>query len=80
MKFPDHLFQGTRKDNMDDAVKKGRQAKGLMLPQARLSAEDVIEIRRLHKYSIGYRKLSKQFSVSPTAIKKVLARETWRHI
>ena len=25
---PDHLFLGTQKDNMDDAVRKGRQAKG----------------------------------------------------
>lgn len=31
---PDHLFIGTRKDNMQDAVSKGRQAKGIKLSMA----------------------------------------------
>lgn len=40
-----HLFAGTRKQNMEDAVAKGRQAKGEDLPQTRLSVEDVHAIR-----------------------------------
>lgn len=31
---PEHLFIGTRKDNMQDAVSKGRQAKGIKLSMA----------------------------------------------
>ncbi len=41
---PNHLFTGTRTINMQDAVKKGRQAKGFMLPHTKLSNEDVKEI------------------------------------
>lgn len=41
---PDHLFLGTRKDNMQDAVSKGRQAKGFMLPHTKLSNDDVEHI------------------------------------
>lgn len=37
---PEHLFLGTRKENMQDAVLKGRQAKGFMLPQTKLSEKD----------------------------------------
>lgn len=41
---PEHLFLGTRKDNMADAVLKGRQAKGFMLPHTKLTEEDRIKI------------------------------------
>ena len=37
---PDHLFLGTRKENMEDAVSKGRQAKGFDLPHTKLSDQD----------------------------------------
>jgi hypothetical protein len=40
-----HLFAGTRKQNMEDAVAKGRQAKGAALPQTKLSVDDVHAIR-----------------------------------
>tara|TARA_R110000868_G_scaffold319497_2_gene580477 strand:+ start:2884 stop:3231 length:348 start_codon:yes stop_codon:yes gene_type:complete len=33
---PNHLWTGTKKDNSDDKVKKGRQAKGESLPQSKL--------------------------------------------
>jgi len=41
---PDHLFLGTRKDNMQDAVNKGRQAKGFMLPHTKIADSDVVDI------------------------------------
>lgn len=40
-----HLFAGTRKENMEDAVAKGRQAKGDALPQTKLTEEQVHLIR-----------------------------------
>ncbi len=41
---PAHLFSGTRHENMIDAFKKGRIAKGFKLPQTKLSDEQVDEI------------------------------------
>ena len=41
---PNHLFAGTRKDNMQDAVRKGRQARGFKLPGTKLSDEDKSKI------------------------------------
>jgi hypothetical protein len=43
---PKHLFLGTRKQNMEDAVSKGRQARGDMLPHTKIteSAEQGIAL------------------------------------
>lgn len=43
---PDHLFLGTRKDNMQDAVSKNRQAQGFMLPHTKLTNEQRIDIAK----------------------------------
>lgn len=40
---PAHLFLGTHKDNMEDAVRKGRQARGARLPQTKLTDAQVLE-------------------------------------
>lgn len=42
---PLHLFAGTRKQNMEDCVSKGRQSRGRKLPQAILSEDEVHSIR-----------------------------------
>jgi hypothetical protein len=51
---PSHLFQGTRGDNMQDALSKGRVASGLSLPQTKLSENDreliLVRINRGDKY------------------------------
>ena len=41
---PEHLLVGTRKQNMQDAVERGRIAKGFKLPQTKLSDEQVAAI------------------------------------
>lgn len=44
---PDHLFAGTDQDNSDDKVRKGRSVFGESHWRARLSSEDVRQIRCL---------------------------------
>ena len=41
---PAHLFIGTRKENMQDAVSKNRQAQGFSLPHTKLTPSQRIEI------------------------------------
>lgn len=86
---PDHLFIGTRKDNMADAVKKGRQAKGEKLSvnrrgeksvSSKLTNTDVLEIRKMNKLGVKTKEIALKFKVSADNIRRIIRRETWRHI
>ncbi|MHC3921699.1 HNH endonuclease signature motif containing protein [Alcaligenes nematophilus] len=60
---PDHLFLGTRKENMQDAVSKGRQAKGFALPQTKISAYVEAEIVAMAKQGIPYKDIASAFGI-----------------
>jgi len=61
---PDHLFTGTRKDNMQDAVAKGRQAKGFDLPITKLSEVDRKRVARLAKAGVHKETISGVYDIS----------------
>lgn len=60
---PAHLFLGTRLENMQDAVSKGRQARGKMLPRAVLSDEDKVEIANLAREGMMYSEIAARFGI-----------------
>ena len=62
----EHLFLGTRKDNMQDAKQKGRIATGFRLPQSKLSESDKKDIVNLAKQGIYYKDIAKLFGISRT--------------
>lgn len=65
---PDHLFVGTRKDNMQDAVSKGRQASGDVLPQTKLRGDAAMRaLEQIHKGRL-YADIAKDFGVTRTSI------------
>lgn len=68
-----HLTIGTRSDNIQDAVRKGRVLDGERHPGAKLTAWMVREIRRLYATG-GYsqRELAEQFGVSASTISSVV--------
>lgn len=68
---PDHLFLGTRADNMADAVKKGRQAKGDMLPQTKLSIDNRAQIMGRVRSGELYRHIASDYGVCPQLIGKI---------
>lgn len=83
---PRHLFTGTHSDNMRDAAAKGRLAlqvpgriarvSGPLHPQARLSSEQVEEVRRLYAAGkITQRELATRFGVSEQTIGHIVRRE-----
>lgn len=61
---PKHLFLGTRLQNMADAVSKGRQAKGMMLPQTVVTESISMEITRLAKLGKTYQQIANEFGIS----------------
>lgn len=88
---PDHLFLGTANDNMQDKVKKNRQARGSQITknrrtacgekngQSKLNRKKVEEIRKAYKSGeISQRQLAKRYKVSHILIGKVVRRELWK--
>lgn len=78
---PDHLFVGTRLDNVRDMVNKGRHCCGANHYQTPLTDQQVLDIRQ--KYSDGgvtYRQLGSAYRVSPSSIGQIIRRESWRHL
>lgn len=80
---PKHLFLGTHKDNMRDMFSKNRRpsVRGEDHPHAKLSEEDVREIRKL--YSGGgysHSELGKRYGVSKGAISGILSGRNWKGV
>lgn len=83
---PNHLFLGTQADNIRDAVKKERLVKppkltGARNPNNKLSAEQVLEIRRRYvKGKVGAPTLAKEFGLNTKTVQQIVKRQVWRHI
>lgn len=89
---PDHLFLGTNKDNVRDAVQKGRMAIGEANANATLTLAEVLEIRERYaalpmspggkrKRNGAIEALIKDYShVSRTTIYCVATGQTWKHL
>jgi hypothetical protein len=78
---PKHFFIGSNKDNMADKVKKGRQANGVENGMARLTEQDVLEVRRLHAQGgITQTELANIYNVRQPHIARIVNRKSWAHI
>lgn len=74
---PSHLFLGSQKDNMHDAVRKGRKrAWGLQ----KLNAEQVHEIRRRCRRGERQRDVGRAFGVARNTVSQIVNRKTWAHL
>lgn len=71
---PDHLFLGTRSDNVADMVAKGRKGFGI---HAKLSREQVLSIRERVTNGEVQRTLAREFGVNPSTISNLMTRNTW---
>lgn len=80
---PSHLFLGTNVENTADMVSKNRQAKGETQHSAKLTDEIVMYVRSIHVSGhpeYGCKALAKLFEVSRITMRRVLNRETWKHL
>lgn len=76
---PKHLWLGTQKDNIQDAVKKGRMANG-NTNAAKLTETEVREIRKKVATGSSQRKLAVEYSVSGSCINSIIMHRSWKHI
>lgn len=68
---PDHLFLGTRKDNMQDMVRKGRCG------TRRLTEADVLAIRADDGTLLS---IAKRFETSESNVFRIKNRISWQHL
>jgi hypothetical protein len=77
----ENLFWGSYQDNINDMVKKGRQAHGSMQGLSKLTDTDVLYIRAYPKFHGSQKKLSIEFNVHPTLISKIINNTSlWKHL
>jgi len=77
---PAHLFLGTRQDNLNDMFAKGRNQRGEMCPNAKLTAEKVRSIRALIANGMGNREIAAVYGVSHATISDIRCGATWAHV
>ena len=79
---PAHLFLGSSADNTRDRNEKGRQAKGMQTGTAKMTEQQVLEIRSKYnkKSKITLLKIANEYDVSKSLISKIIHRRTWKHL
>lgn len=78
---PDHLFLGTRRENLQDMSRKGRSTRGEKDAMAKLSTGQVEAIRA--RYAAGgvyQREIAAEYGVSRSLISAILVRRAWQHV
>jgi hypothetical protein len=86
---PHHLRVGSLADNSADKVARGRQPRGAASGVAKLTEDDVREIRRLAeghvsngRWSTGttFRAIARRFGVTPTNVGDIVKGKIWKHV
>lgn len=76
---PDHLFLGTIADNAHDRSLKGRSCQGSRHPSAKLSEEQVRQIRALRGL-VAPSAIARQFGMSVSSIRFIHSGHTWASV
>ena len=77
---PDHLFVGTDADNHADRNAKGRQAKGEKHGRAKLTEDDVVEIKMRLAAGESRGQIARDFGVDTAAVRFIDVGEHWKHV
>lgn len=85
---PDHLFLGTPKDNAVDMFRKGRARPNKLPPQppgeehamAKLTEDQVRQIRADYKGGESQRSIGKRYGVTRSTIQLIVTGKRWAHV
>ncbi len=77
---PNHLREGTNQDNVDDKVNRNRQPMGEHHKNAKLTNNDVLQIRQLLSNRVLQVDIAKMFKVSTHTISAIKKGLRWSHV
>ena len=77
---PSHLLVGTHQDNSNDAVERGRTARGERSGVAKLTEADVVEIRARYADGQSMSGIARDLGASRDSVRAVAEGRTWRHV
>lgn len=77
---PAHLSPGDHKENVADMMSRQRQARGSRNGHAKLTEQQVAQIRERATQGDRRRQLADEFGVSETTIHRIVTRQGWRHV
>ena len=66
---PNHLFLGTRQDNMEDMAKKNRGG------TTKFSSHQILQMRRMHKKGVSRDIIMNKYNISPAHLCNILSRK-----
>jgi len=77
---PSHLFVGTYRDNMRDAVRKGRLANGENIPWAKVTEERVLAARRMYADGISQVEIGRILGIQKANVWPIVHGKSWKHV
>lgn len=75
-----NLAWGTGSENNSDQVRHGTRIQGETHPMSKLTADDVLEIRRRRANGEPLISLAREFHLTKTTVCEIAKRHTWKHI
>jgi hypothetical protein len=72
---PEHLYEGTHKNNADDAIKRGRWSR-----RANLTEKQVLEIRKMRSQGMRSIEISRALGISYGNVYGVVTGRTWKEL
>lgn len=78
---PDHFFLGTKADNWNDMIRKGRRSViGELNDNSKLNEEDVILIKDMLNHGRSMGLIASDFDVSKTCVAHIKYGNTWSYL
>lgn len=79
---PEHLAEGSVNDNVQDKIRKGRERSifGEKHPKAKLTEEDVVEIKTLLKRGYTPNHIGDLYGVAGSNIRQIRRGKSWRRV
>jgi hypothetical protein len=79
---PAHLYAGTQKENVRDAVARGRWKPQSDSPEKRsaLTRQDVVKLRAEYASGVKRKELSKRYGIGLSGISHICKRRSWSNV